>query len=63
MRLLLLAAAAVLVLLVGLPIALGVVDDLGMLVGTFGWWGLAVFLVPTALILLFGQDDRPDRRH
>jgi hypothetical protein len=54
MRLLLLAAAALaLVVFVGVPIALGVLDDLGMLLGTFGWWGLAIFLAPTAAIIAF----------
>jgi hypothetical protein len=54
MRLLLLAAAALaLVVFVGVPIALGVLDDLGMLLGTFGWWGRAIFLAPTAAIIAF----------
>jgi hypothetical protein len=46
-------AAGVLVIFVGLPIALGVLDDLGMLLAAFGWWGLAIFLAPTAAIIAF----------
>jgi hypothetical protein len=54
MRLLLLAAGALaLVVFVGVPIALGVLDDLGMLLGAFGWWGLAIFLAPTFAIIAF----------
>ena len=50
----LLGVAAVFVLIpLGVLVLVSVLDDLGMLVSTFGLWGIAIFLAPTAAILVF----------
>ena len=62
LRLVLLAAGFLIIVPLGIVVAVSVLDNLGMLVGAFGWWGIAIFLVIPTLIVLFGRDDRPDRR-